>query len=55
MLGFTNELPKEQRSSLRRVLEHAGVHDAKFVDLSESQIKEAAAGIIGEPLGISRP
>ena len=55
ILGLTDELPKDLKGALRDVLKDAGVSQVKIVPLSESEIKEAAAGVIGAPLGIPRP
>jgi len=55
MLGFTDAMPDDLKHGLRRVLEKAKIKDAEFIPLSESKIKEKAAGAIGESLGIPRP
>jgi hypothetical protein len=55
LLGLTDALPAEQKQALKAVLKDAGLADTKLVPLSETEIKEAAAGTIGETLGIPRP
>ncbi len=54
-LGFTDALTPQLELRLRRVLERNGLGSTRFVPLSEGEIKEAAAGTIGEALGIPRP
>jgi hypothetical protein len=54
-LGFTDALPPANQARLRRVLESNGLGNTQFVPLSEARIKEAAAGTIGEALGVPRP
>jgi hypothetical protein len=55
LLGVTDALPPDLKSALKQVLEREGVTGTKFVPLSEAEIKEAAAGTIGEALGVPRP
>jgi hypothetical protein len=54
-LGFTDALPEPARARLRRILDANGLGSTRFVPLTEADIKEAAAGTIGQALGIPRP
>jgi hypothetical protein len=55
-LGLTADaLTTELRARLRRLLGEYGLSGTRLVPLSETKIKEAAAGTIGEALGIPRP
>jgi hypothetical protein len=54
-LGFTDALPERTRARLRRILDANGLGSTRFVPLTEADIKEAAAGTIGQALGIPRP
>lgn len=54
-LGVTDALDAEMMKALKRVLEKNGVNGAQIVPLSESAIKQTAAGTIGFPLGVPLP
>jgi hypothetical protein len=54
-LGFTDALSDPLKARLRRVLEANGLGATRFVGLSESKIKEAAARTIGEAVGVPAP
>jgi hypothetical protein len=54
-LGVTDGLEEAELRQLRRILEANGLGQTTFVPLSEDAIKEAAAGTIGERVGVPRP
>jgi hypothetical protein len=58
-LGVTDDLMKNSNKTLldrlKIILDRNGLDSTKIIPLSESQIKEAAAGTIGEALGVTRP
>jgi hypothetical protein len=54
-LGITDALNKSGRDKLARLLKTEGLGGTEVVTISEAKMKEAAAGRIGESLGIPRP
>ena len=54
-LEITDALNKSGRDKLARLLKTEGLGGTEVVTISEAKIKEAAAGRIGESLGIPRP
>jgi hypothetical protein len=55
MLGLTDALGASDKAKLQRVFENAKLGKVELVPLSETDIKEAAAGKIGEAVGVPRP
>ena len=54
-LGLTDALSAGQMARLQRVLGANGLAGTRIVTISEARIRAAAAGTIGETLGIPRP
>ena len=55
MLGITEKLSAADKKDLQLVFKDAKLGHVELVPLNEADIKEAAAGTIGEALGVPRP
>jgi hypothetical protein len=55
MLGITDALTAQDKAKLELIFKDEKLGKVDLVPLSETDIKEAAAGKIGEPLGVPRP
>ena len=55
MLGITDALSAEDKANLRLILRDKKLGTIELVPLKETDIKEAAAGTIGEAQGVPRP